>query len=84
MTDNRSTTGETMDGARVMGDRLLNFRQVQDFCGLSRSTIYRMMRETPPTFPAPRKISHRAVRWSESELLDWFASRPRALGDFPP
>ena len=67
----------------MMTDRLLTRQQVEEFCGLSRSTIYRMMRERPPTFPTPIKISARSVRWRESELAEWVASRPRATGDFP-
>ena len=72
-----------MDGARVMDDRLLTYQQVMAYCGLSRSTIYRMMRQRPPTFPTPIKLSQRAVRWKESELSQWVATRPRAAGDFP-
>ena len=62
-------------------DRLLTRQQVEDYCGLSRSTIYRMMREQPPTFPTPIKVSRRSVRWKESEVLEWLATRPRATGD---
>ena len=66
-----------------MADRLLTRQQVEERCGLSRSTIYRKMREQPPTFPTPIKISQRAVRWMESEVAEWLAPRPRATGDFP-
>ena len=66
-----------------MTDRLLTRQQVEDRCGLSRSSIYRKMRQQPPTFPTPIKISERAVRWVESEVSEWLASRPRATGDLP-
>ena len=65
----------------IMDDRLLTRQQVEEYCGLSRSTIYRMMREQPPAFPTPIKISRRSVRWKESEILEWLATRPRATGD---
>ena len=64
--------------------RLLARREVEERCGLSRSSIYRKMRESPPTFPLPIKVSERAVRWPESEIEAWLASRPRASGDHPP
>ena len=67
-----------------MDDRLLTRRQVEELFGLSRSTIYRMMRQEPPEFPPPIRIGQRAVRWKESELSEWVAARPRATGDFPP
>lgn len=65
-----------------MGNRLLNRGEVEDFVGLSTSTLYRLMRQSD--FPNPIKVGPRAVRWLESEIADWVASRPRATGDFPP
>lgn len=70
-------------GVGTMEIRLLTRQEVQERCGLSCSTIYRMMREKPPGFPLPIKVSPRKVRWIESEFNDWLASRPRAIGDFP-
>ena len=58
--------------------RLLRLREVLARCGLSRSTIYRKMREG--SFPEPLKVGVRAVRWRESEIESWLASRPRAAG----
>ena len=59
-------------------NRLLRLREVLALCGLSRSTIYRKMREG--SFPEPLKVGVRAVRWREAEIEDWLASRPRATG----
>ena len=59
--------------------RLLTRRQVEQACGLSRSSIYRKMREG--TFPEPIKIGARAVRWPAHELEEWLAQLPRATGD---
>ncbi len=64
-----------------MTDTLLSRIEVERRIGLARSTIYRKMRETPPSFPLPIKISSRAVRWRESEVLNYIESRPRATGD---
>ncbi|MXX53845.1 MAG: AlpA family transcriptional regulator [Dehalococcoidia bacterium] len=59
---------------------LMTVRQVQKVTGLSRTTIYRLM--DLEEFPRPVKISAsgRAVRWIESEIEEWIASRPRAEG----
>ena len=68
--------------ATSTADRLLRLSEVQTRTALGRTTIYRKMREG--TFPEPLKIGARAVRWPESEIEAWLASRPRATGDSPP
>ena len=60
-------------------DRLLRRAEVERRTGLSRSAIYRLMREEK--FPTPIKIGSHAVRWSESELNEFIAARPRATGE---
>ena len=62
-------------------DRLLRREEVEARTALSRTSIYRKMRES--TFPEPRKIGARGVRWLESEIEAWIADRPRATGDGP-
>ena len=62
-----------------MTDRLLTRQQVQARTALSRTSIYRKMREG--SFPEPLQIGARAVRWPESEIETWIADRPRATGD---
>ena len=59
-------------------DRMLRREEVQERTGLSRSAIYRLMREDD--FPLPRRLGQRAVRWRESDLEAWLASRPLATG----
>lgn len=59
-------------------DRMLRRGEVEQRTGMSRSTIYRLMREGD--FPLPHRIGQRAVRWRESELETWLASRPLATG----
>ena len=63
-------------------DRLIRLREVVARTGLSRSTIYRKMRDG--SFPEAVKAGDRAVRWRESEIEAWLAARPRATGDTPP
>ena len=63
-------------------DVLLTRREVERRTGLSRSTIYRKMRDG--TFPVPLKISERAVRWREREIRAYVDSRPRSYGETAP
>ena len=60
-------------------DRLLHRAEVEERTGLSRSAIYRLMREEK--FPTPIKIGTRAVRWPQSEINEFIAARPRATGE---
>ena len=62
-----------------MSDKFLRREDVEAMTGLSRSSIYRLMRLGK--FPEPVKIGENAVRWPESELTAWLAGRPRATGE---
>ncbi len=64
--------------ATTTTDRLLRLSEVLARCGLSRSSLDRMMRDG--SFPEPLKVGVRAVRWRESEIEAWLGSRPRASG----
>ena len=68
--------------ATQSANSVLRLNEVQARTGLSRTTIYRKMREG--SFPEPLKIGARAVGWPESEIEVWLAARPRATGDTPP
>ena len=59
--------------------RLLRRTEVEQYCQIGRSTIYRLMRAG--LFPEPIRIGPRAVRWPEQELMAWLARRPRASGE---
>jgi len=61
--------------------KLLTLREVMAATALSRSTVYALMAES--RFPKPIRISSRAVRWVEQEVLDFIASRPRGGSDRP-
>ena len=63
-------------------DVLLTRREVERRTGLSRSTLYRKMREG--TFPVPLKVSERAVRWRDSDIRAYADSRPRSYGETAP
>ncbi|MCY4528729.1 MAG: AlpA family transcriptional regulator [Chloroflexi bacterium] len=63
-----------------VNDRLLRRRQVEDITGLSRSSIYRLMRNGE--FPVPVRVGPAAVRWKASEITRWVESRPLATGEF--
>ena len=82
----RQHGGRHIDRRPVRGrvapnDRLLRREEVEARCGIARSTIYRLMRES--RFPQPLRIGERAVRWSEAEIVGWLASLPRATGYIP-
>jgi prophage regulatory protein len=49
---------------------------VEAATGLSRSTIYDLM--SRGEFPRPIKLTSKAVAWSEDEILDWLATRPKS------
>ena len=60
----------------TQSEHLLRRPEVEKRSGLATATIYRQMREG--TFPKPVKVGKRAVRWYESEIVEWLAQRPRA------
>ena len=55
---------------------VLRLPDVLKATGLGRSTIYKLM--GLKQFPAPIKLSVRAVGWPEAEVSDWVSSRARA------
>ena len=56
------------------GHRLLKLPDVLRLTGLSRSTVYRKLKEGD--FPRPVQLGKRAVAWRESDLIDWIDGRP--------
>ncbi len=59
-----------------MKERLLRRREVEEISGLSRASIYRLMRGG--SFPLPVRVSAVAVRWKESDIRTWMRTRPLA------
>ena len=57
-----------------MEDRLLRRREAEEITGLSRSTIYRMLKTGQ--FPQPVRVGRKAVRWKLSDIIAWMDSMP--------
>ena len=62
-----------------MENTMLRRVEVEQICGLSRSTIYRLLKEG--RFIQPIRIGPRAVRWPRQEIYDWIATLPRAASE---
>jgi len=56
--------------------KMLTLEDVLELTGVSRSTIYALMRRR--VFPLPRKLTNNLNGWLESEVREWLASRPVA------
>ena len=56
--------------------RLLRRAEVESFCGLSRSAIYRRLEAG--SFPIPVSVGRRGIRWYQHEILEWIESLPRS------
>tara|TARA_B110000971_G_C19721758_1_gene368940 strand:+ start:371 stop:577 length:207 start_codon:yes stop_codon:yes gene_type:complete len=56
-----------------MKNKVLRQRAVQHWTGLSRSTIYLMMREG--RFPDSLALGARSVGWLEADIQGWIDSR---------
>lgn len=68
-------TTEKAQKAASQSERLLRLPDVEARVGLRKSAIYEMLRRTPPAFPAPVKLSRRAVCWPASAIDAWIAER---------
>jgi prophage regulatory protein len=55
-------------------DRIIRLKTVLNRSGLSRSTVYRKIKEG--TFPRQIPISANGCGWPESELNRWIANPP--------
>jgi prophage regulatory protein len=56
--------------------QLLRLSDVTKLTGLSRATIYRLMKEG--SFPSSKRLSERAVAWVASDVKTWAEDRPIA------
>ena len=57
-------------------EKLLDINEVIAVTSIRKSTIYNKVKAG--TFPKPRRIDNKLVRWVESELNDWIRSLPEA------
>jgi prophage regulatory protein len=63
------------DTQKLVAEKHLRRRAVQELTGLSCTTIYDMMKRGE--FPRPIRISTRAVAWPESKIAQWQADRAK-------
>jgi len=56
--------------------RVMRFREVRGTVSLSRSTVWRKVRDG--SFPRPIRIGKSAVGWIASEVQDWIAEQAAA------
>ncbi len=59
-------------------ERLLRLHDVEALVGLRRSAIYEAVKRGE--FPAPIKLSRRAVCWPQSSIQQWIAGRISGAG----
>lgn len=59
-------------------DRMLRMAAVEQFSGLKKSSIYAGIKDG--SFPAPVRLSARAVAWKESALIRWQQTRLSTSG----
>lgn len=57
---------------------MLRRRSVERMTGLSKSTLYRLIRQG--RFPPPLRLTRKAVRWRRAEVHEWLSARPRGGG----
>lgn len=76
----RQRTPASSSPAGPLPIRLLRINDVADRLGLSRSHVWRMVKDG--RFPKPRRLSSRAIAWPESDVSAWIGDRP--VFDAPP
>ena len=54
-------------------DRLLRQKEVLEAVGLSRDSVYKLRKAGD--FPKPLTLGKAAMRWYESEIVAWLASK---------
>ncbi|MBQ0824367.1 AlpA family phage regulatory protein [Microvirga sp. HBU67558] len=56
-------------------DRIVRWPEVRQQIGLSRTTVWRKIREQD--FPAPVRLTNHSIGWRQSDLDGWLASRQK-------
>ncbi len=67
--------GDRFAGGSADGEQMLRFRDVIKRTGLSRTTIWRKVRDG--TFPAPLELGANSVGWRPAWVESWLDARPR-------
>lgn len=69
----------TFVGQKFQMNQLISIKQVVEFVGVGRSTIYEMMDEDSlyydPTFPKKVKITQNRIGWSAYEINQWIENK---------
>ncbi|MCS4511505.1 helix-turn-helix transcriptional regulator [Xylophilus ampelinus] len=63
----------------LVRERLLRLPEVEDVCGIKKSTIYALMKQIGPDgrrkFPPCIRVTRRAAAWPESAVMEWVRLR---------
>ena len=66
-------------GQTFQMNQFISIKQVVNFVGVGRSTIYEMMDEKSkyydPTFPKPVRLSESRIGWSAWEINQWIEDK---------
>ena len=65
-------TADQNDETPLFKEALLKLRQVCLVTGLSKSSVYAMLKES--RFPEPIRLGKRCTRWRMSDVQGWIAS----------
>ncbi|MFM0752606.1 AlpA family phage regulatory protein [Paraburkholderia strydomiana] len=57
-------------------EKIVRAPELQEWIGLSRSTVWRLVKVGE--FPAPIRLHGNAVAWREQDVNEWIKSRPLA------
>lgn len=60
-------------GPHADSSRILRPREVATLVGLSRQTIWRLVRSGE--FPAPIQLTRKSIGWKENHVMDWLERR---------
>jgi prophage regulatory protein len=59
-------------------NKIIKINEVCKLTGLSKSSIYRGVRDFPTPFPQPIKLGVRSSGWLLCEIQDWIQQRMEA------
>ena len=66
-------------GQTFQMNQFISIKQVVNFVGVGRSTIYEMINEKSkyydPTFPKPVRLSESRIGWSAWEINQWIEDK---------
>ena len=73
LADSSASLATADPSCAAIGDRLLRWPAVRARTGLSRTTVWRLVRAG--SFPSPVRLSANAIGWRASDVETWIASR---------